>query len=101
MINDEIFKMQSEIVENYKKLFTEESLLNFIAKSKEQGLDPKYCLINDAALKLIFPFHESGDLIFNGVTFQPSKYAEFEIVRFALDRFDIDPTEFLNIEFND
>jgi len=101
MINDDLLKMQSEIVENYKKLFTEQSLLDFITKSKEQGLDPKYCLINDAALRLIFPFYESGDLVFNGVTFQPSKYAEFQIIRFALDKFDIDPTEFLNIEFND
>lgn len=101
MINDELFKMQDEIVENYKKLFTKESLLNFIKQSQMQGLNPKYCLINDAALRLIFPFYVSGDLVFNGVTFQPSKYSEFERITFSLERFEIDPKEFLNIEFND
>ena len=92
--------MINEILEDYKKLFTEQSLRNFIDKSRKQGLDPKYCLISDAALKLIFPFWESGDLIFDGIIFQPSRLAEFSTIRFSLEKFDT-KYDNLDLQFND
>ena len=93
-------ELRNQIIDNYKKLFTEKALLNFIDQSRKQGLDPKFCLISDAALRLIFPFYESGDLVFNGITFQPSKLAEFATIRFSLERFDL-KYDNLDLQFND
>lgn len=95
---DEIQKIHDDAIDAFKAKFTQSSLKTMIDQSRQQGFDPLFALINSAALKQMFPFWESGDMIFDNVTLQPSKYSEVEKVYLSKEKFEIDKYESLEFE---